>query len=73
MTEAAFISANDITFLARDLPVSIRGFCFHDDEGRYIVVVNSRLDRQMNKRTAKHELRHIMRGDNDNLNYAEYE
>ena len=73
MTKAEFVSENNITFQVRNLPVRIHGFTYHDDEGHYFVVLNSRLGSTMNKRTAKHELRHIMRGDTDNIKYVEYE
>lgn len=73
MKLSEYIASNEITFQQRDLPVGIRGFTYHDDEGRYIVVLNSRLGIMMNRRTADHEMLHILRNDSTNLNYKEYE
>ena len=56
-----------------NLPTSVRGFCYHDDEGESYVVLNARLTREANRKTYKHERRHILRGDLDNINYFEYE
>lgn len=55
-----------------DLPTSIRGFCFHDDDGETFVVLNSRLTREANQRTYFHEQNHIFCGDLDNQDYNEY-
>lgn len=73
MTVSEYIASNGITFQQRDLPVGIRGFTYHDDEGRYIVVLNSRLGVLMNRRTADHELLHIMRNESTKLSYKEYD
>lgn len=72
MTNAEYVEENGIIFQPRNLPTTIRGFSYHDDEGRYIVVINSRLDVRTNKSTADHELRHIKRGDHSNMLYYEY-
>ena len=58
-------------FLA-DLPTSIRGFVFLDDNGDPVIVVNSRLTREANQRTFVHERLHILRGDMDDPDYHEY-
>jgi hypothetical protein len=55
-----------------DLPTSIRGFCYHDDDGETYVVLNSRLTREQNQRTYDHEQRHIARGEMYEPNYHEY-
>lgn len=55
-----------------DLPTSIRGFVFHDDDGEPVIVVNARLTNEQNRRTYKHEKKHIQRGDMFNNNYIEY-
>ena len=55
-----------------DLPTSVRGFCFHDDEGEAFVVLNARLTREQNKETYDHERKHIDRGDMYEPNYTEY-
>jgi hypothetical protein len=55
-----------------DLPTSIRGFCFHDDDGEEYIVLNSRLTYEANLKTYNHERNHILRGDLDDTNYFEY-
>ena len=56
-----------------NLPTTVRGFCYHDDDGEAFIVLNARLTREMNQRTWLHECRHIRRGDLDNITYREYE
>ena len=55
-----------------NLPTTVRGFCFHDDDGEAFVVVNSRLTREQNRRTYDHEKKHIDRGEMFNEDYHEY-
>ena len=55
-----------------DLPTSIRGFVFLGDDGEPVIVVNSRLTREQNRKTFRHEKRHIRRGDLTNKDYKEY-
>ena len=55
-----------------NLPTSIRGFVFHDDDGEPVIVVNSRLTHEQNQKTYKHEKKHIKRGDMFNNHYIEY-
>ena len=55
-----------------NLPTSVRGFCYHDDDGEAYVVLNARLTRETNRQTWCHEQDHIKRGDMYNVNYREY-
>jgi len=55
-----------------DLPTSIRGFCYHDDDGEDYIVLNARLTREANQATYVHERNHILRGDMYNKDYLEY-
>lgn len=55
-----------------DLPCSVRGFCYHDDNGEFFIVLNSRLTRESNRETYEHEQGHINRGDLDDTSYEEY-
>lgn len=55
-----------------DLPTSVRGFCYHDDNGEEFVVLNSRLTHEQNLKTWAHEQEHIARGDMYEPNYIEY-
>ena len=56
-----------------DLPVSVRGFCFHDDNGDEFIILNSRLTWEQNRDTYLHEQEHIERGEMYDQNYNEYE
>lgn len=55
-----------------NLPTSVRGFVYHDDDGELYIVLNSRLSHEQNLSTYVHELKHIRRGDLDDPNYHEY-
>lgn len=55
-----------------DLPTSVRGLCFHDDNGEEFVVLNSRLTWEQNMKTYDHELKHIENGELADPNYIEY-
>ena len=75
----ATLSTQEVTHMSEqrpatlvDLPTTVRGFCYHDDNGEEYVVVNARLTREQNRRTYDHEKRHIDRGDMLNEDYHEY-
>lgn len=55
-----------------DLPTSVRGLVFHDDDGDPVIVLNARLTREQNLRTYDHERRHIARGELSDPDYIEY-
>ena len=58
--------------ILQDLPTSVRGFCYHDNDGEEYVVLNSRLTREQNRRTYDHERGHIDRGEMYEPTYNEY-
>ena len=62
----------ECTVIIRNLPVTVRGFCIHDDDGRIVIFLNARLTREMNLESIAHEIDHVMRGDLDNPDYIEY-
>lgn len=55
-----------------DLPTSVRGFCYHDEDGEVYIVLNARLTHEQNRKTYLHEQAHIVNGDMYNINYSEY-
>ena len=55
-----------------DLPTSVRGFCYHDNDGEAFIVLNARLTREQNKKTYDHEQDHILHGDMYEPTYNEY-
>ena len=56
-----------------DLPTSIHGFCYHDDDGEEFVVLNARDTRERNRIAWDHEQEHLRRGDMYEPTYNEYE
>ena len=56
-----------------DLPCSVRGFCYHDNDGEVYIVLNSRLTREQNQRTFDHEMEHILREEMYIHSFHEYE
>ena len=46
-----------------DLPTKVRGFCTFGSDGMPLIVLNSRLTHEQQRKTYIHELNHIKRGD----------
>ena len=59
--------------ILQDLPTSVRGFVFLGDNGEPVIVVNSRLTREQNRKTYNHERGHIRRNELNEPTYNEYE
>lgn len=59
--------------ILRDLPTSVRGFVFLGEDGDPVIVVNSRLTREQNRRTFRHEKKHIENDELHDPTYKEYE
>ena len=55
------------TVILQDLPTSVRGFVFLGDDGDPVIVVNSRLTREQNRRTFRHEKEHIRKDELNDL------
>lgn len=64
---------DDIHTVFQDLPCTVRGFCYHDDDGNAFIVINARMSRAQQKQTFRHELRHIRTGQLYDPAYREYE
>ena len=62
----------EIRTILQDLPVSVHGFVFHDDDGQPMVVLNSRLSAEKRMKAYRHEVKHIENGDMYDANYNEY-
>lgn len=58
--------------ILQDLPTSVRGFVFQGEDGEPVIVVNSRLSREQNVKTYRHEKRHIRRNELNDPTYIEY-
>ena len=63
---------DDNTVILQDLPTSVRGLVFLGDDGEPVIVVNSRLTREQNRRTYDHEKRHIAKNQLNEPTYHEY-
>ena len=57
--------------ILQDLPTSVRGFCFLGEDGEPVIVVNSRLTREQNRKTYRHERKHIRKNQLTDRNYKE--
>ena len=55
-----------------DMPTTIRGLCYHDNDGEEFVILNSRLTREANRQTWLHERKHIERGELYDPTFNEY-
>ena len=62
----------DNKVILKDLPTSVRGFVFLGDDGEPVIVVNSRLTREANIRTFRHEKKHIKKDQLSEPTYNEY-
>lgn len=62
----------DRPVILANLPTSVRGFVAVGADGEPVIVVNARLTHEQNRKTYKHEKKHIQRGDMFNKNYVEY-
>lgn len=50
-------------YVLADLPVSVRGFVREDETGEPVYILNSRLTREMNLETIRHEDNHVQNND----------
>jgi hypothetical protein len=58
--------------ILQDLPTSVRGFVFQGEDGEPVIVVNSRLTREQNRKTFYHEKKHIRLNELTDPTYIEY-
>ena len=63
---------NDYRVTLANLPTSVRGFVFLESDGVPRIVLNANLTREQNRKTMKHELEHIERGELTDPTYHEY-
>ena len=64
---------SDIPIILKDLPVSVKGFVCLGSDYEPVIVINSRLSRENQLKTYRHEKDHIDRGEMFNEDYHEYE
>ena len=62
----------EVNVILQDLPTSVRGFVYTNEDGEPTIVINSRLSREQNLRTYCHEQNHIDRNEMYEPAYIEY-
>ena len=70
--ERAVTGMDETRVILQDLPTSVRGFVCLGDDGEPVIVVNSRLTQEANRKTFLHEKKHIRRNELHEPNYHEY-
>ncbi len=63
---------NDVPIVLKDLPPDVRGFICLGSDYEPIIVINSRMSREQQLETYRHEQNHLKRGDMYNEDYHEY-
>ena len=63
---------DEVPIILKDLPVEIHGFVCLGSDFEPIIVINSRLSVEQQRRTYTHELLLIQRGEMFNEDYHEY-
>jgi len=63
---------SDVPIVLKDLPPDVRGFICLGSDYEPIIVINSRMSREQQLETYRHEQNHLKRGDMYNEDYNEY-
>ena len=63
---------NKVKVILENLPVHIHGFCYHDEDLNPCIVLNARDTAERQKKTYRHEMRHIEKGEMYDTSYREY-
>lgn len=61
-----------VPVVLKDLPPHVRGFICLGSDYNPCIVINSRLSREQQQKTYRHELKHLENGEMDNSSYTEY-
>lgn len=59
--------------ILQDLPETIHGFTVLGSDYEPIIILNSRMSREQQKKTYRHEINHIVSGQINDEGYREYE
>ena len=62
----------EVPVVLKDLPIRIKGFVCLGSDYNPVIIINSRLSAEQQRRTYQHELNHILNGDMNNPDYQEY-
>lgn len=63
---------DEVQIVLRDMPVNIHGFVCLGSDYEPVIVINSRMTREKQRETYKHELNHLRNGEMFNEDYHEY-
>ena len=63
---------DEVPIILKDLPADIRGFVCLGSDYEPIIVINTRLSREQQMKTYRHELLHLMLGEMFDETYHEY-
>lgn len=61
-----------VRVVLKDLPPHVRGFVCLGSDYNPCIVINSRLSKEQQQKTYRHEMKHIENGDLDDIDYREY-
>lgn len=61
-----------VPVILKDLPPHIRGFVCLGSDFQPVIIINSRLSVEQQRKTYKHELKHILSGEIYNPDFHEY-
>ena len=62
----------EVPVVLKDLPIRIKGFVCLGSDYSPVIIINSRLSAEQQRKTYQHEVNHILNGDMDNPDYQEY-
>lgn len=64
---------DQVPTILQDLPETIHGFTVLGSDYEPIIILNSRMSREQQKKTYRHEINHIVSGQINDEGYREYE
>lgn len=67
------MNEDGVTVILKDLPCSVRGFTALGSDYEPIIILNSRLSAEQQRKTYRHEMNHIESGEMFDEGYVEYE
>ena len=63
---------DNVPVVLMDLPTTVRGFVTTNSDCDPVIVINSRMTKEQQRKTFKHEMNHITTGQLYDDNYVEY-
>ena len=73
MTDEDFCALNNVIVrTSAELPAGVGGACYHDEDGNEFILINLYCSPEKQKRSFRHEVRHLRRGEMYDVHYVEY-